>query len=503
MPKITLIQSGKISTIETDEGPSLLNIIQSNGFDIIAPCGGNGTCGKCRVQIKGGDFVSACIFYPKEDLEVLLPDLSESQVLKTQYEYSEKVLLDPGDCIKKASKPYGVAIDIGTTTLVFYLIDLISGSILTSNGIPNPQAKYGADVISRIHYCSKKNGLRQLHNEIIGAIDQELSALLKSGSFEKDSIVKIAVAGNNTMLHILLGIDPSSLAQAPFTPVFTGEKKLSNAKFGLLANKSAEIDILPSISAFVGADIVSGLASLAPPNTIKNYLFIDIGTNGEIALVTPEQTWCCATAAGPAFEGAAISCGMAAFEGALASYRNPDSFTTIANQKAAGICGSGLIDIVSYLLKQKLLTTDGSLENDFIVCETEGTKQYLSINQQDIREIQLAKAAIMAGINILVQSAGMNYDQIDALFLAGGFGNYISIQSAIEIALLPSELKDKIVAIGNSSGSGACLAVKSRLIIKKIAHVAKSARYIELSSREDFALEYAMKMSFPEYPSVL
>jgi uncharacterized 2Fe-2S/4Fe-4S cluster protein (DUF4445 family) len=305
------------------------------------------------------------------------------------------------------------------------------------------------------------------------------------------------------MLHLFLGVDPTSIAQAPFTPMFLEEQTLINKDFGLMANKDAEINLLPSISAYVGADIVSGLASLDPPEQIKNYLFIDIGTNGEIALVTPEKTFCCATAAGPAFEGANISCGMGAFAGAIASYDGPDLYTTIAREAAIGICGSGLIDIVSYLLRQKLVTKDGILENDYRVYGVEDKKDSIYITQQDIREVQLAKAAIMAGIHILVKIANLEYEQIDALFLAGGFGNYINIESAIQIALLPFQMRDKIIAIGNTSGSGACLALKSKSFMNNISELLQKAKYIELSTHEDFVLEYALKMSFSENPSDL
>jgi uncharacterized 2Fe-2S/4Fe-4S cluster protein (DUF4445 family) len=397
----------------------------------------------------------------------------------------------------------GVAIDIGTTTVVLYLINLISGSILHTKGVLNPQARYGADVISRIQHCSQPGGIKLLQSEIINAINNELVAFAERIGIDSNSIVKITVAGNTTMLHLLLGVDPTSIAMAPFTPVFTEEKKLSNIDLGLRANKEAEITLLPSISAYVGADIVAGLASLDPPENIKNYLFIDIGTNGEIALVTPSKIWCCASAAGPAFEGASISCGMGAFAGAIASYNNPESFCTIANQPAVGICGSGLIDIVSYLLNQKIVSGDGVMENDFVVGKNKAEKQTILINQQDIREVQLAKAAIMAGIQILVKAAKLDFEKIDALFLAGGFGNYIIIDSAIRIGLLPYKMKDKIIVIGNTSGTGACLALTSELFGKITSEVVQKAHYVELSTQEDFVLEYAMQMSFPENPSVL
>jgi len=495
MATIKIHQLNKTKEIQSESGRNLLQHIRDNGFEIFAPCGGNGTCGKCRVQIIGIGSVTSCVYYPENDIEVFLPDHRESQILTTQYKYSTKVTPYPGEVTMKASYPLGVAIDIGTSTLAFYLVNLITGSLEQTKGVINPQVKFGADVISRIQHCSGENGLKELQSEIVGVINDELKIFAKKAGVGHDQIVKITVAGNTTMLHLLLGVDPTSIAMAPFTPVFTDAKVLEADDIGIEANHKAELHILPSISGYVGADIVAGLASIAPPEEIKSYLFIDIGTNGEMALVTPDKILCCSTAAGPAFEGANISCGMGAFAGAITSFTGKNNFSTIANEPAIGICGSGLIDIVSFLVVNKQVSEDGLLNREFNIFRNEITNQLVSISQQDIREVQLAKAAILAGINIMVKTAGLEYEQLDALFLAGGFGNYINTESAVNIGLIPKTLKDKVISIGNTSGTGASLALKSQIFQANIDHVLEKAEYIELSTHEDFVLAYALGMN--------
>ena len=498
MPKIRLRQGENQLYIEAGSGRNLLQVIQSSGFKINAPCGGNGTCGKCMVKIHGEDFVSACTYIPERDLAVILPDSRESKVLTTQYMYSVKVPLLPGASALKATYPLGVAIDIGTTTVVFYLISLVTGSILHTRGVLNPQARFGADVISRILHCSKPDGLTELQTAIVRLINEETRHLVSKNGVSTDQITKITVAGNTTMLHLLLGIDPGSLALAPFTPVFTESKKMQCQDLGIQSHPDAELFLLPSIAAYVGSDIVAGLASISPPVSIRNYLFIDIGTNGELALVTPEKIYCCATAAGPAFEGASISCGMGAFPGAISAFKDKSDFVTISGEPPAGICGSGLVDIVAYLLKEKLISADGILENDFIISGPTKELKSVYLDQKDIREVQLAKAAIFAGLKILVKTAGLDFENLDAIFLAGGFGNYINMDSAVRIGMLPEEMLNKTITVGNSSGTGACLALKSRTFEKNMQNIVESTEYIELSIHEDFVLEYALGMNFPE-----
>jgi uncharacterized 2Fe-2S/4Fe-4S cluster protein (DUF4445 family) len=343
-----------------------------------------------------------------------------------------------------------------------------------------------------------RDGLKKIQHETIRMINDHINEFIKNEEVSKNEIVKITVSGNATMLHFIMGEDPSSLAFVPFKPVFIDQLKLTASSLKLQSNPGAEVIILPSISAYIGADIVCGLSSLQEIENVSNYLFIDIGTNGEMALVTPDKIFACATAAGPAFEGANISSGMPALEGAISSFSNGE-YRTIGELPPTGICGSGLIDIIAYLSREKLIKADGELENEFTLFEEGGPeKPHISITQKDIRELQLAKSAIISGIKILIKESGLSANDIDAVYLAGGFGNYINIESAVQIGLLPSGLKSKVIAIGNASGTGAVLALKSEAFYDILQFNRQRTITIELSDHEDFAMEFAMNMGFDD-----
>jgi uncharacterized 2Fe-2S/4Fe-4S cluster protein (DUF4445 family) len=498
MAKLKIHQNGKLREVETELGEVLLNALRNNGFDIYAPCGGNGTCGKCKVLIKGEGIVTSCIFTVYDSLELVLPDKREANVLVEQHAHTIQLPLIPGPSADLSVYPHGVAVDIGTTSLVFYLVNLITGTIVETRAILNPQAKYGSDVISRIQFTATQDGgLRILQKEILDAINLELLHLLQFAGISKNEIIKISIAGNTTMLHLLLGVDPMSLALAPFKAHFLEEQVLRGEELELNCYPGAEIKILPSISAYVGADIVAGLASIGPSEKYSKFLFMDIGTNGELALVTEDHIWCCSTAAGPAFEGARISCGMGAVEGAISAY-DDEGYAVIGDEKPAGICGSGLIDLIAWLLENRKIDSDGLIENDFIIvpASSSGTGENISLNQNDIREVQLAKSAISSGVKILLKQSGLTFDQVDTLFLAGGFGNYINIESAMRIGLLPSQLKDRIIPMGNTSGAGALAALKSVRFDETMQNVISKSILVELANDEDFAMEFAMNMMF-------
>jgi uncharacterized 2Fe-2S/4Fe-4S cluster protein (DUF4445 family) len=498
MPEIKILQKDKIETILAKEGETLLGTLQKNNHDIYSPCGGNGTCGKCKVLVKGEGVVTSCIYHVTNDIEITLPEKREAKILVEQHEHTAQVAFDPGASANLSYYPHGLAIDIGTTTLVFYLVNLVTGGIIETRAVVNPQTKYGADVISRINYTAQEPaGLKILQDEIINAINFQLDHFVEMTGITSNEIVKITIAGNTTMLHLLLGVDPLPIALAPFKPAFIAEQLLHGADLKLNCHPEAEIKILPSIAAYVGADIVAGIASIKPSQNFKKFLFLDIGTNGELALVTPEKIWCCATAAGPAFEGANISCGMSAVEGAINTY-DTNGYNTIGNSSPVGICGSGLIDIVAYLIENKLVKSDGLLPEDFVIAENDpitGAKRIL-LNQQDIREVQLAKSAIMAGIKVLLKKASIGFEDLDTLVLAGGFGSYIDVKSAITIGMLPREMEDKTLSLGNTSGTGALLALKSVKFDLNIQEVLRKSCYIELSDDEDFVLDYVMNMDF-------
>nr|WP_320120437.1 ASKHA domain-containing protein [uncultured Marinifilum sp.] len=493
MPLVHVYYQGKVCTKNYKKGESLLSILQAEQIQVASPCGGNGTCGKCKVKVDEEGEVLACSYYPKKDIHVRIPENSnQAQVL------SSNLLLNELQTDKQKSNSineYGLAIDIGTTSVVFYWLNLLSGNIEQTRGIENPQVQYGADVITRINYCSDQKNLHNLQKLIVDAINEEIRNFTR----EKSSLIinKISVAANTCMLHLLSGVNPMPMALAPFRAPFTEAKKISSSVLGIIADKDIDVYLLPSASAFVGADIVAGIASLNPPGNIKNYLFLDIGTNGEMAVVTPDKIYACATAAGPAFEGANIEHGMGAFEGAISLY-NKKGYQTIGNKPPVGICGSGLIDIMAFLLEEGHITADGNLNEDFVLASTEesGSACSVCITPKDIREVQLAKSAIFTGVKLLLQEADLVYEQLDSVYLAGGFGNYMNPDNVVKIGLIPNDDTVPIVLVGNTSGAGAVLHVSNEKFADKLDETLAKMKTIDLSMHPDFELEFAMNMYF-------
>lgn len=491
MIKIRVISQEKTAVILSETGSSLLEILRQNGYSIYAPCGGKGTCGKCLVNISGRGPVLACTCFPAGDIETELPGEEEARILAGSTEFLEDLPVDrPGD-LHISPDPFGMAIDIGTTTVVIYFVHMLTGQIRKIASFINPQRAFGSDVISRISHCQlNQDGLAQLQRSITRAINDEINAFIPDEGISVNDIGKVVVAGNTTMLHMLLGVDPVSIAMAPFTPEFIDKQSREAGRIGLNTNPSAEVITLPCISAYVGADILAGLAALKVSN--KNYLFLDIGTNGEMALVRGREILACATAAGPAFEGASLSCGMGAVTGAISVFHDENRYHVIGNTDPRGICGSGIIDIVAWLFRNELIDESGLLEKRLVI----NGKNDIGVNQQDIREIQLAKSAIFSGIKVLLKKSGLTYDDIDAMYLAGGFGHYINISSALAIGLLPHELEGRIFPVGNSSGFGALQYLKSLVFEEKTIDILSRSRYIELSGDDDFTVEFAMNIDF-------
>ena len=481
------------------KGYNLRKLLIESGYDVYSPCGGKGICGKCAVYIKGVGSVTSCLYNVEDNISVVLPEKREIKILSSQYDNTIQVSLDPGNAGRLVSYPLGLAIDIGTTTIVYYILDLLSGSVVATRSEMNPQATFGADVISRIDYCINNIcGLAELQKLVVDSINRQIGIFTERTGVNTSSFTRITIAGNTTMMHLLAGVAPKSIALAPFEPQFTEHRILSGADIGINCNSGAGIHLLPSVSGYIGSDIVAGVASI-DSNEMKRYLFIDIGTNGEMALVTNEKIWCCATAAGPAFEGANISCGTGAFEGAISNCMD-GKIVTISNVNPIGICGSGLIDIIANMLKKEIITEDGTINEPFVVSPAinNGIESDIVITQQDIREVQLAKGAIAAGISILLEKSGYEYDDIDTLVLAGGFGNYMDIDNAIAIGLLPVEMIGKIIQIGNAAGTGALLSLKSDKFISSLNDLIGKTSYIELSYEDSFPEKFALNMNFKQ-----
>lgn len=515
------VKEGEVrSQLEAAGGMRLLDILRQYGKGIAAPCGGRGTCGKCRVEIAGEGSQLACQYAVEHDIEVVLPEARRAAILHdstldippTEYDAGLRtVALHDGGarlyyrdiplCVFGAGHAptvYGAAVDIGTTTTVIYLADLTTHTAIDVESFVNPQTQYGYDVVSRIQYATQSvGGLDELRGLVVRMLSEKLVTMCSRHGVDPMRVVKMAVVGNPTMLHILAGVPPASIATAPYTPVFTERKTLSAGDIGVGMCPEGAVVLLPSVSGYVGADIVAGIATTALRHSDTPALFIDIGTNGEMALGNRHELWCCSTAAGPAFEGANIWCGVGGVRGAISRY-SAEGYRTIGDSEPVGICGSGLIDIVAYLLDNGVIDPTGYMEQDFVVAKAEDTAigSDIVLTPQDVRQVQLAKSAIVAGIKVLLEHAGIGLEQVGAMYIGGAFGNFMPPESARRVGLIPHELRERVVLTGNVAGRGALTALLSTAFGDRIDSVASAAEYIELSMHAGFNEHFVMHMGF-------
>jgi uncharacterized 2Fe-2S/4Fe-4S cluster protein (DUF4445 family) len=493
--KITVNSGGKTSVINAEKGENLLSALVKGGFYVTAPCGGRGRCSKCGIKLLSGEVsgvtpdkdgvILSCRAGLLEDISVALNEVSGTKVSSAAGNFG---------CDK--IKGYGIALDIGTTTLAFYLMDLYDGKEIDSYSCLNPQGVFGADVISRISAC-REGKLRDLNR----LITEKTNSVI--GLFEKKhdiDISRMTVCGNTAMLHLFANIDPTPLGVFPFTPVFTETKRYKGKDLNINADS---VTLLPSVSAYVGSDITAGIISTGMISKGRNNMLADIGTNGEIVLYTDGKLYCASTAAGPAFEGANISCGMGGVAGAIDSADFSDgriNFTVIGNIRPSGICGSGLTDIIAIMMEKGIFDKTGTFAANSSDGKLIGDKYYITdniyISQKDVREFQLAKSAICSGIKTLAAKAGLPLEKIDNFYIAGGLGYYINFKNAVKTGLLPEEIRNKITVVGNSAGAGAKMCLLSQKQLALCGKAAARCRYVELSAEPMFMEEYIKNMSF-------
>ncbi len=412
--------------------------------------------------------------------------------------------------IKSDRTGYGIAVDIGTTTVVAYLYDLAACSLLAVTSRINAQVTLGTDVISRIKYCMDiDGGLKDLHEAIISELNSLMAEVVSQAKLKADDISRVVVTGNTTMLHLFEGLSPVSMGAAPFEPASTFGYSRKAVELGLIVSE-AEVYLTDCISAFVGGDITTAILASGMCESEDLTLLLDIGTNGEVALGSSGMLLVTSTAAGPAFEGAQLSCGMASVRGAINSIdvmQGEITFTTIGDAPPQGICGSGAVDALALALKAGLVDETGRISDEDDVAEP--LRRYLTeqngmpalkiaegivITQKDIRELQTAKAAIAAGILSLLHHAGTALDSVKRLYLAGGFGNYMVPENAVAIGLLPHELSDRICPIGNAAGAGAVMTLLSKL--EKCQAIRNMGRHVNLDGNPYFMEKYVDCMLF-------
>ncbi len=471
--------------ISAEENSTVLDVLRSNGLWQDAPCGGKGVCGKCRMEIDGQPRL-ACQTWICADLHIKLPDVPNDVFFQPQLQ----VWSTDGAC------RYALAFDLGTTSIAAVLLDGASGQALAYVSALNPQTQYGADVISRIEYALAhgSDALRLCAWDALRNLTLEAA---NTSGIDPHQIDMVCIAGNSAMHHLLLGFDVSPLVTPPYMPASCTAIEQRGTSLLPIA-RDAVLRVLPNIAGFVGADTVSCLSAVAFDQCAETTLLVDIGTNGELVLGNRDRRIACSTAAGPAFEGAKISCGMRGAQGAVDHvWRNGSTlfWHTISNAPPAGICGSGLLDLVAVLLETGAIDAYGRLTAGQPFC-LPGTG--ISLTQRDIREVQLAKAAIRAGIESLCEAFGIAVSDIHHVLLAGAFGNYLSPSSACKIGLFPPELLSKIQRVGNAACDGAQRCALCREAFEQAKALAASTNFLELASLPDFQDLYVSHMPFSE-----
>lgn len=457
--------------------------LREAGLSVDAPCGGNGKCGKCTVDVNG-KAVCACQTHICEDMIVSLPHAKTLQIAET-------------DIVLKTGKVgYALAFDIGTTSVVGYLMDGKRGKTLACDSLLNPQTTYGADVISRIR-AALSGQMDVLQISIRRSISDLSQRLCSQAGILPKQIEVVSVVGNCCMQQIFLGILPKNLAQIPYAPVLTEAQSVS-AKNYLSTCPDAQLLIVPDIGGFVGADTVGCVLSTEINKAERMTLLVDIGTNGEMVLGNREKMIACSTAAGPALEGANIKFGMRGTDGAIDHVwleNEKIKYSVIGGGEAKGICGSGLIDAVAVGLQMGLLNKRGRICNEGHIFHITD-KIYLT--QDDIRQVQLAKGAIHAGICLMAKQLGVCINEIEQILLAGAFGSYMDPVSACRIGLIPEECAEKITAVGNAAGNGAKMLACDPDLLHQTQKLTESVEFLELASLPEFARTFAKSMNFRE-----
>lgn len=435
---------------------------------------------------------------------------------------TEVVLVEPGNT---SGKNFGIALDIGTTTVVAYLVDLKSQKVMGAKASYNPQVDFGEDVISRIIYAQEERGLEKLHHVVIDTINTFIYSLAREQGLTIDDITAVVCAGNTTMTHLLLKIDPSCIRRDPYIPAVNFMPVIRAAEAGIKINPRGLLACLPSVGSYVGGDIVGGILASGMDDTKELSLLIDLGTNGEVAIGNKEYFMACSTSAGPCFEGGGLKSGIRAMKGAIETVtveNNSLRVGTIGGLNPKGICGSGIIDALSAFLKHKVVDRSGKVRENNIcaVRDSDGVKEIvlvdknnsatgkeIGIDENDIKNVLHSKGAIYTGIDVLLKESGYKKEDLKRVFIAGGLGTALNIRSAINIGLLPDLPEEKFRFMGNTSIAGAKLCLLSHEAMEKAAVIAEKTAYLDLSTNLSFMNNYSAALFLPHtdielFPSV-
>lgn len=476
----------KNQQIKVASDQTLLQVIQEQGIKLDAPCGGRKKCGKCKVLVNGKE-VLACDTKPTEGMDISIPGPKEEKILG--------LASDPQAISKKNLLNLGLAVDIGTTTVVLCLIDLDTESVVLTEGFANPQRTFGADITSRIRYVKDEGqeGLMRCQKALVKEMNNGIVKMTHKLGLTPEFIKRTVISGNTTMLHLFRGLSPVSMGEAPYEPLFVEDVSLDAKDIELQC--SGQVLLLPSISAFIGADIVAGVGYTHMEQQKSLNLLVDLGTNGEMVFGNKFKLMGCSTAVGPAFEGVNMSYGMPAIEGAIreiTTHQDKLSYDVIGGGVPKGICGSGYISLISYLLhKGKIDETGRLVDGDFKVA------QDVYLTQEDVRQFQMAKGAVRAGMESLLAAYGMDdFDFVNTLYLAGGFGNYLPLEDAYTTGLLPEEIKGRVELVGNTALIGAKEVLLHPEHLHNLKEIATKVDVIDLAIEDTFKDLFIKRMSF-------
>ena len=485
MPIVSIPAEARQIAVPT--GTRLLEALTQADLHPDTPCAGRGTCGKCKVLVDGTE-VLACQTIVEQDMTVALPQKGALRILQA------------GTCDAVTMNPLRegplLAFDIGTTTVVCFLLDGTTGNPLAVSSMPNPQAAFGADVISRIQ-AALGDALPQLTGMIRDAMATLIRTVCEDANISSHQIGVVSVVGNPAMQQFLLGLSPTNLANIPFSPVLT-EAKAIPCQDILPICPQAQMLILPDIAGFVGADTMGCLLATKLYEQDALTLLVDIGTNGEMVLGNKNRMIACATAAGPALEGANIHFGMGAADGAIDHVwleKGKIQCSVIGGDNATGICGSGLIDAIAVGLELGLLNARGRIQNTNHIFQL---TEDIYLTQDDIRQVQLAKGAICAGITLMAKQLGLQIQDIQKVQLAGAFGSYMNPKNACRIGLLPEELMGRIEALGNAAGCGAKMLACDQAFLPLTQTLTGKIEFLELATVPGFPKVFAKAMLFRE-----
>ena len=536
--KLEIRQGSKVielTVAKEEESLSLLDILQRHQISVKADCGGIGRCGKCRVQflqeapavkevekniISKEDLEAgwrlACITKAYDGAIIYVPEINEdSMAVQVGYVPQNTTLEGTSDTsmtktsgeaetVMTQDSCYGVAVDIGTTTVAISLVNLTTKQTLDTYTTVNHQRRWGADVIARIKSAGE-GFLSDMMESIRGDLRKGIEHLLEQNGLGTDVLTKIVIAGNTTMGHLFCGFPCESLGVAPYTPVdISTIRRNASEVFGWEDSK-AEVILLPGISTYVGADITAGMYVTGMHETEEVSLLVDLGTNGEMAIGNKDSFLVTSTAAGPAFEGGNISCGVAGIPGAIChvQFEGDQIHTeTIGNKTPVGLCGTGVIETVYELQKNEWIDETGLLEEDYfedgVSLAKDANGEDIIFWQQDVREIQLAKSAVRAGLECLLLKFGVTYEDVAHVYIAGGFGYKMDLSKAAGIGMLPKELLPKMQAVGNSSLGGAMAGLLGAQAVEEMEQIVAKSEEVSLAMSKEFNDFYMDYMMFEE-----